>query len=130
MFIACILIKFLPSLTALYAIFIFAILLVVLIASMLIIWRHPENASIDTFKAPFLPFVALMSVLVNFYLMTTLSAITWLRFILWLLMGNSCCFLHYLHFINNSSNDYAKKKFFFFFLCRKSRINNLLFLRY
>jgi basic amino acid/polyamine antiporter, APA family len=84
----CILSKFFSSSISIYAIIVFAIMLVILIAVMLMIWRHPENSSIETFKAPFLPFVSLLSVLVNFYLMTTLSGVTWLRFIVWLFIGN------------------------------------------
>jgi len=38
-------------------------------------------------KIPLVPFIPFLSVFLNVYMMTTLSATTWLRFIIWFAIG-------------------------------------------
>jgi hypothetical protein len=52
-----------------------------------IIWRQPEVSSIRTFKIPFVPFIPFLSVFFNVYMMTTLGGATWIRFIIWFVIG-------------------------------------------
>ncbi|RNA44732.1 high affinity cationic amino acid transporter 1 [Brachionus plicatilis] len=53
----------------------------------LIIWRQPQNTLIQTFQAPLVPLTPILSSMINIYLMTTLSLITWFRFLIWFILG-------------------------------------------
>lgn len=66
---------------------IFAILLLPIILVMLSIFRQPSVHRSDTFAAPFLPWLPAISILINTYLMMQLDVLTWVRFLIWLLVG-------------------------------------------
>ncbi|XP_052889647.1 cationic amino acid transporter 3-like [Anopheles moucheti] len=53
----------------------------------LIISCQPTEERQLTFRVPFVPFVPLISIFVNVYLMFQLDAATWVRFLVWLLVG-------------------------------------------
>ncbi|XP_066506718.1 high affinity cationic amino acid transporter 1 isoform X2 [Hoplias malabaricus] len=53
----------------------------------LIIWRQPESRSKLSFKVPLLPFIPVISMFVNVYLMMQLDRGTWIRFALWMSIG-------------------------------------------
>lgn len=57
------------------------VILVVFIA------RQPQNTSQLTFKVPMVPFLPLLSILLNIYLMFQLDIHTWIRFGIWLAIG-------------------------------------------
>ena len=73
---------------SLIAPYIFQILFLTILSILsYIIWIQPQNDEITTFKVPFVPFFPLMSAFVNIYLMVTLNLSTWIRFIIWFIIG-------------------------------------------
>ncbi|XP_034405885.1 high affinity cationic amino acid transporter 1 isoform X2 [Cyclopterus lumpus] len=52
-----------------------------------IIWRQPESKTKLSFKVPLLPFLPVISMFVNVYLMMQLDRGTWIRFSVWMAIG-------------------------------------------
>ncbi|KAM4818086.1 cationic amino acid transporter 3 isoform 2-T3 [Thomomys bottae] len=52
-----------------------------------VVWRQPQNPASLHFKVPVVPFLPLVSIFVNIYLMMQMSAGTWARFGVWMLIG-------------------------------------------
>ncbi|XP_021327949.1 high affinity cationic amino acid transporter 1 isoform X1 [Danio rerio] len=52
-----------------------------------IIWRQPESKTKLSFKVPCLPFIPVVSMFVNVYLMMQLDRGTWIRFAIWMSIG-------------------------------------------
>ncbi|XP_062039411.1 cationic amino acid transporter 3 [Lepus europaeus] len=64
------------------------VLLLVLITGITgIIWKQPQSSTPLHFKVPALPLLPLMSMFVNVYLMMQMTAGTWARFGVWMLIG-------------------------------------------
>ncbi|XP_032710548.1 cationic amino acid transporter 3-like [Lontra canadensis] len=64
------------------------VLLLVLITGITgVIWRQPQSSSPLPFKVPALPLLPLLSIFVNVCLMMQMSAGTWLKFGVWMLIG-------------------------------------------
>ncbi|XP_047598054.1 cationic amino acid transporter 3-like isoform X1 [Lutra lutra] len=64
------------------------VLLLVLITGITgVIWRQPQSSSSLPFKVPALPLLPLLSIFVNVCLMMQMSAGTWLKFGVWMLIG-------------------------------------------
>ncbi|XP_076013699.1 putative cationic amino acid transporter [Genypterus blacodes] len=61
--------------------------IVVLVLLVVIILQQPENPKRLPYMAPCVPFVPASAMLVNIYLMLKLSAITWIRFSIWCIVG-------------------------------------------
>ncbi|KAG7317467.1 hypothetical protein KOW79_018502 [Hemibagrus wyckioides] len=62
--------------------------IVVLMAALIVvILRQPESPKRLPYMAPCVPFVPTAAILVNIYLMLKLSSITWVRFVVWCLIG-------------------------------------------
>jgi len=57
--------------------------------------RRPDLAR--PFRTPWVPFTPIMAILVSFLLMALLPADTWLRFILWLILGMAIYFFYSRH---------------------------------
>lgn len=87
-------------------VFIIYFLVVITIVS-LIIWRQPQVTNIKTFKIPLVPFLPLLSVLVNVYMMMTLTATTWARFLIWFAIG---LVVYFAYGIRNSGENPRNKK--------------------
>ncbi|GAB1303009.1 Cationic amino acid transporter 3 [Apodemus speciosus] len=52
-----------------------------------VIWRQPQNRTPLHFKVPVVPLLPLVSIFVNVYLMMQMTAGTWARFGIWMLIG-------------------------------------------
>uniref|UniRef100_A0A4W3HPL1 Solute carrier family 7 member 1 n=1 Tax=Callorhinchus milii TaxID=7868 RepID=A0A4W3HPL1_CALMI len=52
-----------------------------------VIWRQPESKTKLSFKVPCLPYLPVISMLVNVYLMLQLDRGTWIRFAAWMVIG-------------------------------------------
>ncbi|XP_048072838.1 cationic amino acid transporter 3-like [Ursus arctos] len=64
------------------------VLLLVLITGITgVIWRQPQSSTPLPFKVPALPLLPLLSIFVNVCLMMQMTAGTWLRFGVWMLIG-------------------------------------------
>uniref|UniRef100_A0A182U557 Cationic amino acid transporter C-terminal domain-containing protein n=1 Tax=Anopheles melas TaxID=34690 RepID=A0A182U557_9DIPT len=66
---------------------IYAAMAIVAVLLTLIISCQPTEERQLTFRVPFVPFVPLISIFVNVYLMFQLDAATWVRFLVWLVVG-------------------------------------------
>lgn len=58
-----------------------------LVTTTILITKQPQNQTRLIYRAPYVPFVPLMSQLLNMFMMTSLSYTVWMRFSLWLLLG-------------------------------------------
>lgn len=64
------------------------VLLVVLIAVvLLLICLQPREAKSGLFRVPFVPVVPAISIFINIYLMLQLDSWTWIRFGVWMIVG-------------------------------------------
>lgn len=61
--------------------------LIALILLIVIIARQPSNEPDLTFKVPFVPLLPCLSILINLYLMAQLDVHTWIRFVVWIIIG-------------------------------------------
>lgn len=59
----------------------------VLVAVITLLARQPRNTTPLHFRTPLVPWLPLASVLINIYLMVTLSTATWIRFGIWMTIG-------------------------------------------
>jgi len=53
----------------------------------IVIARQPQNKKSLYFETPCVPYIPILSVLFNSYLMLRLSPITWIRFVIWMIAG-------------------------------------------
>ncbi|XP_049483104.1 cationic amino acid transporter 3-like [Panthera uncia] len=64
------------------------VVLLVLITGLTgVIWRQPQSSSPLYFKVPALSLLPLLSIFMNIYLMMQMTAATWARFAVWMLIG-------------------------------------------
>ncbi|KAM7398061.1 hypothetical protein PAMA_006095 [Pampus argenteus] len=62
-----------------------------------VIWRQPESKTKLSFKVPLLPFIPVISMFVNVYLMMQLDRGTWIRFSIWMAIGFVIYFGYGIH---------------------------------
>ncbi|XP_064643072.1 high affinity cationic amino acid transporter 1-like [Lineus longissimus] len=83
-----------------WAVLLVCVFLAVVITFVVFIVRQPKNKQRLIFRVPFVPFVPIMSLVVDIYLMLSLSTATWIRFAVWMFLG----FLIYFGYgLRNSS---------------------------
>jgi cationic amino acid transporter 14 len=61
--------------------------LLILLSLIILLARQPRDDTRLHFRVPFVPWIPLASVLINIYLMVTLSTATWIRFAVWMTLG-------------------------------------------
>jgi solute carrier family 7 (cationic amino acid transporter), member 3 len=65
-----------------------AVVLVLMALTIFVIAKQPADFSLDlTFRVPFVPYLPCLSIFMNVYLMFQLDGPTWIRFIVWLIVG-------------------------------------------
>ncbi|KAK2828664.1 hypothetical protein Q5P01_019698 [Channa striata] len=72
---------------ALWNIVALSVIFMVCLLLTFIIWRQPESRTKLSFKVPLLPFIPVISMFVNVYLMMQLDRGTWIRFSVWMALG-------------------------------------------
>ncbi|XP_052432550.1 high affinity cationic amino acid transporter 1 [Carassius gibelio] len=70
-----------------WALTVLAGLAVVCFIITMLIGRQPESKTKLSFKVPLLPFLPVLSMFINVYLMMQLDAGTWMRFAIWMVIG-------------------------------------------
>lgn len=83
-----------------------AILAIGLLLLLLLLTRQPQSNKKLSFKVPLVPLIPCISILTNIYLMMKLDVITWIRFIIWLLIG--LC-IYALYGMNNSTEGLKRR---------------------
>ncbi|XP_068699271.1 high affinity cationic amino acid transporter 1-like isoform X2 [Montipora foliosa] len=72
-----------------WAILLAVVLSVLLIASIVLLVRQPQNKTPLPFKVPCVPAIPLLSIFINVFLILKLSYMTWIRFAVWMTIGLS-----------------------------------------
>ncbi|XP_068186436.1 high affinity cationic amino acid transporter 1 [Antennarius striatus] len=83
--------------TAVWNVIALTIIAVVCLLLTFIIWRQPESKIKLSFKVPLLPFIPVISMFVNVYLMMQLDRGTWIRFCIWMVIGFVIYFGYGIH---------------------------------
>lgn len=83
-----------------WSVSILCIILVVCLILTFIVWRQPQSKTKLAFKVPLLPFIPVISLFVNVYLMMQLDKGTWMRFAIWMVLG---FFIYFGYGIRNSA---------------------------
>lgn len=83
---ACVLVDIDTKRFPLSMIFLYAVLAILVILTVFVA-RQPQSDCDLPFKVPFVPFLPLLSIFLNLYLMFQLDIHTWIRFGIWLVIG-------------------------------------------
>ncbi|XP_055325977.1 cationic amino acid transporter 3-like [Sitodiplosis mosellana] len=79
---------------------------VLLLVFFVVIARQPQSESKSSFKVPAVPFLPILSIFMNLYLMFQLDVHTWIRFGIWLIIGY---LIYFSYGIRHSIEGYRKK---------------------
>lgn len=82
-----------------WSLVIVCLLVVMLLISIFLIWRQPQNPSKASFMVPLLPALPIVSTFINVYLMVQLGGDTWIRYAIWMLVG---LLIYFLYGVRNS----------------------------
>ena len=61
--------------------------LAIAIALIVVLASQPQIGHIVSFEVPWVPLIPFLSVFVNIYLMLQLKLATWIRFVVWMIIG-------------------------------------------
>ncbi|XP_015235255.1 PREDICTED: high affinity cationic amino acid transporter 1-like isoform X1 [Cyprinodon variegatus] len=81
-----------------------SVIFMVCLLLVFIIWRQPESKTKLSFKVPLLPFIPVISMFVNVYLMMQLDRGTWIRFSIWMAIGFVIYFCYGIHHSNEAAS--------------------------
>ncbi|XP_075541228.1 cationic amino acid transporter 4-like isoform X5 [Dermacentor variabilis] len=77
-----------------WAVLVLVVLVLVLLALCFLISIHEQVVTIQRYKMPFVPFLPILSIVVNTILLTTLHGLTWLRLLVWVAIGLTGYFVY------------------------------------
>lgn len=80
-----------------WALLLYGFMIFIAGACVAVIAVHHQNTRGLNFKVPLVPFVPALSIFCNIVLMVHLSALTWLRFFIWVAIGMLIYFLYGIH---------------------------------
>ncbi|KAJ6647921.1 Cationic amino acid transporter 4 [Pseudolycoriella hygida] len=75
----------------------YGVLIFLMVACLIVITAHHQNCRGLQFKVPLVPLIPALSILFNIELMVHLSALTWLRLLIWLIIGMLVYFFYGIH---------------------------------
>ncbi|KAM4546558.1 high affinity cationic amino acid transporter 1 isoform 3-T4 [Fundulus diaphanus] len=84
-----------------------SVIFMVCLVLVFIIWRQPESKTKLSFKVPLLPFIPVVSMFVNVYLMMQLDRGTWIRFSIWMAIGLVIYFCYGIHHSSEASSAHS-----------------------
>lgn len=82
------------------------VVVVALLVFVVVIARQPKSEFKSSFKVPAIPFLPLISIFMNLYLMFQLDIHTWIRFGIWLIIGY---LIYFSYGIRHSMESYRAK---------------------
>ncbi|XP_061818475.1 high affinity cationic amino acid transporter 1 [Nerophis lumbriciformis] len=83
--------------SALWNLVVLSLIFIICLVLVFVIWRQPESKTKLSFKVPLLPFLPVISMFINVYLMMQLDQGTWIRFAIWMLLGFVIYFSYGIH---------------------------------
>ncbi|XP_043473024.1 cationic amino acid transporter 3 [Leptopilina heterotoma] len=85
---------------------ILAIVILIIILTVVAISRQPIQNDELPFKVPLVPFIPCVSIFINLYLMIQLDVNTWIRFLVWLVVGLG---IYFFYGVKNSEQGKLEK---------------------
>uniref|UniRef100_A0A8C6KCV5 Zgc:175280 n=3 Tax=Nothobranchius TaxID=28779 RepID=A0A8C6KCV5_NOTFU len=80
-----------------WSVLVISVLLLMLVSTVIIIWRQPQSSTQASFMVPGVPAVPVLSIFINTYLMVQLGAETWISYCVWMAVGLIIYFSYGIH---------------------------------